>query len=293
MNRNYLLIFCSSLMLVSCVSTKKFKAEQASAQKRYDDLNAQYSKSQGDLKACGDEKIALDKKNATMQTEIDGLNKQVAFLKENNTAALKQLEDLSVISSQQASNIKKSLDNIGAKDAYIQSLQESMARKDSLNMVLVMNLKGAVGNMDDQDINIKVDKGVVYIDISDKLLFKSGKYQVTDRAKEVLGKVAAVLKAQPDIEFMVEGHTDNVPYRSNGNLIDNWDLSVKRSTSVVRILQNQYGLDPAKIAASGRGEYRPLMPNDTVEGRAANRRTRIVILPQLDQFFQLLEPKKG
>jgi chemotaxis protein MotB len=157
-------------------------------------------------------------------------------------------------------------------------------------MVLVMNLKGAIGNLDDEDINIKVDKGVVYIDISDKLLFKSGRYEVTPQAKTVLGKVAQVLKNQPDIEFMVEGHTDNVPYRS-GVLLDNWDLSVKRATSVVRILQNEYQLDPAKMAAAGRSEYKPLTDNSTAEGRATNRRTRIVILPQLDQFFQLLEPQ--
>jgi chemotaxis protein MotB len=159
-------------------------------------------------------------------------------------------------------------------------------------MALVMNLKGAIGNLDDEDINIKVDKGVVYIDISDKLLFKTGRYEVTPRAKEVLGKVAAVLKNQPDIEFMVEGHTDTVPYRS-GVLLDNWDLSVKRATSVVRILQNEYGMDPAKMAAAGRGEYRPLRDNVTAENRAVNRRTRIVILPQLDQFFKLLEPQKA
>ena len=159
-------------------------------------------------------------------------------------------------------------------------------------MALVMNLKGAIGNMDDKDINIKVDKGVVFIDISDKLLFKSGSYDINEAAKAVLGKVAAVLKAQPDIEFMVEGHTDNIAF-SRGVLIDNWDLSVKRSTSVVRILQNQYGLDPAKIAAAGRAEYKPVADNSTPEGKAANRRTRIVILPQLDQFFKLLEPKKG
>ena len=204
---------------------------------------------------------------------------------------LKQLQNLSVLSGSQAESIKKSLDNIGAKDIYIQDLQSEMARKDSLNMALVMNLKGAIGNMEDEDINIKVDKGVVYIDISDKLLFKSGKYEITPQAKEVLGKVATVLKNQPDIEFMVEGHTDNVPYR-NGVLLDNWDLSVKRSTAVVRILQNQYGLDPKKMAAAGRGEYNPVTENTTPQNRAANRRTRIVILPQLDQFFKLLEPKK-
>ncbi len=189
-------------------------------------------------------------------------------------------------------SIKKSLDNIGAKDVYIKDLQSALARKDSLNLVLVMNLKGAIGNLDDQDINIKVDKGVVYIDISDKLLFTSGRYEVTKNAKTVLGKVAQVLKNQPDIEFMVEGHTDNVPFRRDV-LLDNWDLSVKRATAVVRILQNEYGLDPAKMAAAGRGEYKPLTSNDTAEGRAANRRTRIVILPQLDQFFKLLETKKS
>ena len=205
---------------------------------------------------------------------------------------LKQLEDLSVITAAQAESIKKSMENIGAKDAYIQTLQQQMARKDSLNMALVMNLKGAIGNLDDKDINIKVDKGVVYVDISDKLLFKSGSYDVTERAKEVLGKVATVLKNQPEIEFMVEGHTDNVPYKG-GVLLDNWDLSVKRATAVVRILQKQYGLDPAKMAAAGRGEYKPLEDNGTREGRAANRRTRIVILPQLDQFFKLLEPQKN
>lgn len=276
-----------SVMLFSCVSTKKYKAAQAS----YNDLNNKYAQLQGDLNKCNTDKADVNKKNDLLQNEVDNLNKQIAFLKENNTQALKQLQDLSVISAQQADNIKKSLENIGAKDNYIQTLQESLARKDSLNMALVMNLKGAVGNLDDQDINIKVDKGVVFIDISDKLLFNSGKYNISPNAKAVLGKVAAVLKNQPDIEFMVEGHTDNVPYKSNGILLDNWDLSVKRATAVVRVLQNEYGLDPAKIAAAGRSEYRPVTSNDTKEGKAANRRTRIVILPQLDQFFQLLEKK--
>ena len=198
---------------------------------------------------------------------------------------------MSVITGAQAESIKKSMENIGMKDAYIQDLQTQMARKDSLNMALVMNLKGAVGSMDDQDINIKVDKGVVFIDISDKLLFKSGSYDVTDRAKEVLGKVAKVLNAQPEIEFMVEGHTDSLPIKSNG-IQDNWDLSVKRATTIVRILQDTYGLDPKRMTAAGRSQYLPLADNTTPEGRAANRRTRIVILPQLDQFFKLLETKK-
>jgi len=284
---------CSSL-LFSCVSSKKFKKSQAD----YADLQTRYVTLEGNLNNCNNEKAelarqksALENDKANLNNQIADLNKQIDFLKSNNTTVLRQLQDLSVVSSSQAESIKKSLDNIGAKDAYIQDLQTAMARKDSLNLALVMNLKGAVGNLEDQDINIKVDKGVVYIDISDKLLFKSGKYEVTSQAKTVLGKVAAVLKNQPDIEFMVEGHTDNVPYRS-GVLLDNWDLSVKRATAVVRILQKEYGLDPRKMAAAGRGEYFPLVDNSTAENKATNRRTRIVILPQLDQFFKLLEPRK-
>lgn len=283
-----------TVFLFSCVSSKKYKRSQAD----YASLQVKHSQLEGDLTNCNNDKTRLAKDKSDLEAEkanlngrIADLNKQMEFLKDNNTTVLKQLQDLSVISSSQAESIKKSLDNLGAKDAYIIDLQTAMARKDSLNLALVMNLKGAIGNLNDDDINIKVDKGVVYIDISDKMLFKTGKYEVTSQAKEVLGKVAMVLKNQPDIEFMVEGHTDNVPYRS-GVLLDNWDLSVKRATAVVRILQNQYGLDPRKMAASGRGEYNPIADNSSAENRSINRRTRIVILPQLDQFFQLLEMKK-
>ena len=293
--RQILLPVAASILLFSCVSSKKFKTAQA----QYGELQTRYTQLQTDLTSCNDakaeltrQKAALEGDNATLNGKIADLNKQIDFLKENSTQALRQLQDLSVISNSQAESIKKSMENLGAKDNYIQTLQQQMAHKDSLNMALVMNLKGAVGSMDDKDINIKVDKGVVYIDISDKLLFKSGQFDVTSRAKEVLGKVAAVLKNQPDVEFMVEGHTDNIPYKGGGGyLLDNWDLSVKRATSVVRILQKQYGLEPAKMSAAGRGEYRPLMENNSAENRAANRRTRILILPQLDQFFKLLEPK--
>ena len=283
-----------TVFLFSCVSSKKYKQSQAD----YANLQVKHSQLEGDLSNCNNDKARLSKDKSDLEAEkanlnnrIADMNKQMDFLKDNNTTVLKQLQDLSVITSSQAESIKKSLDNLGAKDAYIVDLQSAMARKDSLNMALVLNLKGAIGNINDQDINIKVDKGVVYIDISDKMLFRTGKYEVTPQAKEVLGKVAMVLKNQPDIEFMVEGHTDNVPFKS-GVLLDNWDLSVKRATAVVRILQNQYGLDPRKMAASGRGEYLPLMDNNSSDNRAINRRTRIVILPQLDQFFQLLEPKK-
>ena len=283
----FLVIGLTAIMFgSSCVSQKKYKAQTSSLQT----LTTQYSQKQNDLNACETAKANYLKQIEDLNKQLADLAKEKSYLKENNSVVLNQLEALSVISGSQAESIKKSMENLGMKDAYIQGLQTSLAQKDSLNLALVMNLKGAIGNMDDKDINIKVDKGVVFIDISDKLLFKSGKYEVTDQAKNVLGKVALVLKNQPNMDFMVEGHTDNVPFKK-GDLLDNWDLSVKRSTTIVRLLQTQYGLDPAHIIAAGRSEYLPVTSNSTTDGKAANRRTRIVILPQLDQFFKLLERK--
>ena len=273
-----------ALLFSSCVSKKILQAEQF----RYVQLQTEHLALQEALKSCDNTNNENLRKRAVLEAEIESLKKQIGFLKDNNNQALKQLENLSVISGSQAESIKKSLENIGSKDAYIQGLQSALNRKDSLNLALVTNLKGAIGNMDDKDINIKVEKGVVYIDISDKLLFKSGSYDVTDRAKEVLGKVATVLKNQPTIEFMVEGHTDSVAFK-NPVLLDNWDLSVKRATTIVRILQKQYGLDPTRMTAAGRAEFKPVADNTTNEGRESNRRTRSVVLPQLDQFFKLLE----
>lgn len=289
MKLHHLLLFCfAALAFTSCVSRKQLKAEQD----KYAKLNSFYMQVQDDLKKCRDEEAEASRRKALLETEIAGLNKQIDFLKENNNTVVNQLKDLSVISSSQAESIKKSLENIGSKDAYIQGLQGALARKDSLNMALVMNLKGALNDVNDSDVEIKVEKGVVFISISDKMLFKSGSSEVTDKASNVLSKVAQVLNSKPEIEFMVEGHTDNVAIKNNC-IEDNWDLSVKRATSVVRILQNKFGIDPKRMTAGGRGEYIPLQSNDTAEGRAANRRTRIVILPQLDQFFQLLEKPQG
>lgn len=297
-SRIFLLIAMGSMAAFSCVSPKKLEEEKAKYTQlsgNYLDMQAKYRELQDELKRCQNESSAkisdLNTRKAALESQIADMGKQIDYLKQNNNTVLNQLKDLSVVTGAQAESIKKSLDNIGAKDLYIRDLQGSIARKDSLNMALVMNLKGAIGNLDDKDINIKVDKGVVYVDISDKLLFKSGSYEITDRAKEVLGKVAKVLNNQPEIEFMVEGHTDSLPISIPG-IQDNWDLSVKRATTVVRVLQNTYGLDPKRMTAAGRSQYLPLATNTTPEGRSVNRRTRIVILPQLDQFFKLLETKK-
>ena len=291
----FLALAILSIGAYSCVSPKKLQDAEA----KYGQLNGAYADLQGKYRDAQDAitKSKTDAERASdrtksLQSTIDELNKQVDFLKSNNNVVLSQLKDMSVVTGAQAESIKKSLDNIGAQDLYIQGLQSSMARKDSINMNLVMNLKGAIGDLSDGDINVKVDKGVVYVDISDKLLFKSGSFNITDKAKVVLGKVAKVLAAQPAIEFMVEGHTDSKQLISGGSLMeDNWDLSVKRATTIVRLLEDTYGIDPKRMTAAGRSEYMPVAENNTSENRARNRRTRIVILPQLDQFFQLLEKK--
>ena len=284
----------TALISTSCVSKKAFRAEAAKLEK----LQDAHTGLQTDFRNCETEKSKtkaladqLASEKTALENRVKELQANVDFLKENNSQVLKQLSDLSVISTSQSESIKKSLENISAKDIYIKDLQSAIARKDSLNMALVMNLKGVLNDINDSDVEIKVDKSAVYISISDKLLFKTGSYQVNEQAMNVLAKVAKVLNNQPDIEFIVEGHTDNVPIKNNC-IKDNWDLSVLRATSVVRLLQDKFGVDPKRMTAGGRSEYVPIADNNTVAGKARNRRTRIVILPQLDQFFKLLEDKK-
>jgi len=265
------------LLLSSCAGKKKLLLEQ----ERYDRLNTTLVQTQQDLEKS---RLANDesaRRNAQLNSEIQSLSKQLDLLKSTNST-------LSDLSSSQAQSIQRSIDNMGSANAFIHELQRGIARRDSLSMALVMNLKGALSDINDQDIDIQIEKSAVYISISDRLLFKSGSFDVNESARVVLGKVAQVLNSKPDLEFLVEGHTDNVPIKNNC-IIDNWDLSSKRATAIVRILQNQYSIDPKRMTAGGRSEYVPLQSNDTVTGKAANRRTRIVILPQLDQFMKLLE----
>ena len=259
-----------ALLLSSCVSQKKYAELQAQQQETQDKLNTATVK----LNSCLDEK--------------ERLNQQIGQLSNQNSALLNNVGDLATLSKKEAENLERSLESIKEKDMKIQRMQDAITKKDSVTLALVTSLKGVLGNMNDEDIQINVEKGVVYVSISDKLLFESGKYNVTQRAKEVLGKVAQVVKNKPSIEFMVEGHTDDQPIR-NAVLQDNWDLSVKRATSVVRVLQEEFGVEPQRMTAAGRSYYMPVASNDSAEGRAKNRRTRIVILPKLDQFYNLIE----
>ena len=274
------ILFVIVLMLSSCVSSKKYKKMETARM----DTEVKF-------KTCEEELSLLRGRGDSLKNSLDALSRENAFLKENQTTVLSQLENLNVLSQSQAESVKKSLERLGERDNYIRGLQSALARKDSLNMALIMNLKGALNDVNDEDVQVKVEKGVVYISISDKMLFSSGSATVTQKARVVLEKVATVLNSKPEIEFIVEGHTDSIPIRTDC-IEDNWDLSVKRATSVARILQKDYKIDPKRITAAGRSYYMPLVSNDTAAGRASNRRTRIVIQPMLDQFFELLEPKE-
>jgi chemotaxis protein MotB len=265
------------ILLSSCVSQKKYAELEAKQKETQDLLNSATVK----LNSCLEDK-------ATATARLKTLEDQNAFLKANNQELINNMGNLTTLTTKGAENLEKSLESLQEKDLTIRKLQDAITRRDSVNLSLVQSLKGVLGNLDDSDIEISVEKGVVFVSISDKLLFSSGSYNVTAKAKEVLGKVAKVVNNKPDFEFMVEGHTDNVPFRS-GVLLDNWDLSAKRATSIVRILQNDFGVDPARMTAAGRSYYIPLASNDTAADRARNRRTRIVVLPKLDQFYSMIE----
>ena len=232
------------------------------------------------LNSCDEEKEAA-------LANVSSLEDQLRFLKANNQDLINNLGNLTTLSQKGAENLEKSLESLKEKDTRIKSLRDAVTRKDSVTLALVTSLKGVLGNMADDDIQINVEKGVVYVSISDKLLFRSGSFTVNAAAKEVLGKVAKVINDKPELEFMVEGHTDNVPIKLEGTA-DNWDLSVRRATSIVRILQKDFGVSPERMTAAGRAEYIPVADNSTASGRAKNRRTRIVVLPKLDQFYDLI-----
>jgi chemotaxis protein MotB len=221
-------------------------------------------------------------------SEKEALNQQNDYLKKNNSELINNVGNMTTLTTKGAQNIEKALETIKEKDLKINRLQDALTKKDSVTLALVSSLKKSVG-LDDPDINVNVEKGVVFINISDKMLFKSGSYMVTDRAKEILGKVAKVINDKPDFECMVEGHTDNVPFTGNAILLDNWDLSVKRATAITRVLTKELGVKPSQLIAAGRSEYIPLVDNNTSENRATNRRTRIVVMPKIDEFYDMIE----
>ncbi len=279
--RKISLLITISVLITSCISQKKYLELEDLQRNTKSLLDTATIK----LNTCNEEKEAA-------LANLSSVQDQVRFLKSNNQDLINNIGNLTTLSQKGAENLEKSLESMKEKDLRIQTMQEAVTKKDSVTLALVTSLKGVLGNLSDDDIEINVEKGVVYVSISDKLLFNSGSYTVTQRAKEVLGKVAKVVNDKPEIEFMVEGHTDNVPIKIEG-IDDNWDLSVKRATSVIRILQNDFDVKPERMTAAGRSYYIPLYENDSPSNRARNRRTRIVVLPKLDQFYDLIEQGMG
>jgi chemotaxis protein MotB len=263
-------------VLTSCVSRKKFAMLEAKEKATQDLLNTATVK----LNSCLDEKEKLNTDNTSLATQLD-------YLKKTNSDLVEMSKDMAILSAKGSENLEKSLESLKEKDLKITRLQDALTKKDSVTLALVTSLKREVG-MDDPDININVEKGVVMISIEDNLLFKSGSFEVNAKAKNVLAKVAKVINSKPDFECMVEGHTDNVPFKS-AVLLDNWDLSVKRSTAIVRVLHNDLGVNPKQLIPAGRSSYVPLVANNTPANKAKNRRTRIIIMPKIDQFYDMLE----
>ena len=266
-----------TLVTTSCVSKKKYAELEARNKQTEDLLNTATVK----LNMCLDEKNNLSYK-------LESLKNQNDLLKENNQQLINNMGNLTTLTQKGAENLEKSLESLREKDLTIKNLRDAVTRRDSVNLALVQSLKGVLGNLDDQDVDVKVEKGVVFINISDKMLFSSGSYTISKNAKNVLEKVAKVVKNKPDFEFMVEGHTDNVNIKT-GCIRDNWDLSVMRATEIVRVLQKDFGVAPERMTAAGRSYYVPLASNGDANGRALNRRTRIVVLPKLDQFYTMIE----
>ena len=258
------------VLLTSCVTKKKYTALEAKNKETQDLLNTCTVK----LNSCLEEKA--------------GLSATVAGLKDLNQTLASQSKDMAILSTKGAENIEKALESIKEKDLKITRMQDALTKKDSVTLAVITSLKSAVG-ISDPDIEINVEKGVVFISIADKLLFKSGSYDVTDKAKGVLAKVAKVVNDKPTFECMVEGHTDDDSFKANPVLIDNWDLSVKRSTAIIRVLTKDLGVNPAQLIAAGRSSFIPLVPNDSAANKARNRRTRIVVLPKIDEFYSMIE----
>jgi chemotaxis protein MotB len=260
----------------SCVSTKKYQSLQQ-------DYNSLRGRSEAVLKENEDCKNNLGAANVKIAGLQDQLNAERNHLQSLQDALNKCLTS----TSQGNTNISKLVDQINESNQYIKELVASKNKSDSLNMVLTNNLTRSLSREEMQDVDVQVLKGVVYISLSDSMLYKSGSYDISDRAGDVLSKVAKIINDYKEFEVLIEGNTDNVPI-SKPNIRNNWDLSALRASSVVQALQNNYGVDPKRLTAGGRGEYNPVASNDTEEGRRLNRRTQIIITPKLDQFMQLI-----
>lgn len=294
---NFLPFLVGVVLCVSCGTKKKLQQVQYDYDQQTNTLRA----AKHALSECNKDKellvSQLDSEKSKRSTSIGSkdemiteLKSQIEDLKKQRDQQTTQVGELTVLTQSASDNINQTIKQLEGKDKYISHLQNVRSKADSMNLVLAVNLKNVLRDgINDSDIDVRVDKTVVMINLSDKMLFQSGSHRLSTQATTVLGKIAQIAKSKPNLELLVEGYTDNVPMR-NSCIEDNWDLSVKRATAVVRSLQKNHGIDPNKLIAAGRGEYNTLADNTTADGRSVNRRTRIILMPELNQFYDLLDP---
>lgn len=281
-------ILLSTILVTSCVSKKKLVEAQAQVKEKDAIIQEKISL----LTACSEEKQKVTAELNNCKSLLEVRKEQLEDAKSQRDKQVEQVGDLTVLSKSANDNIKETLKQLQGKDKYIKLLQAARTKTDSINLALAVNLKKVLKDgIDDEDVEIEVDKTVVFINLSDKMLFSTGSYKINEKAKKVLGKIAQIVETKPDFEVMVEGYTDSIPV-TRDCIEDNWDLSVKRSLSVIRVLQEQYKINPNNLIAAGRGQYNALASNETPQGRATNRRTRIIIMPKLNQFYDLLNPNE-
>ena len=264
-------------MATSCVTNKKY----AQLEQKYNEMELMYGSTRDDLLGCNS-----DVRN--LQTQLDNANKVNDQLRNDLNDVKAALSKSMDQNSQGNVNIAKLVDEINASNKYIKQLVEAKSKSDSLNIALTNRLTRSLNTDELKDVDVKVLKGVVYISLSDNMLFKSGSYEVSNQAHQTLEKIAKILKDYKDFDVLVEGNTDNVPI-SKTNIRNNWDLSALRASSVVQVLQNDFGINPQRLSAAGRGEFNPITDNDTELGKQRNRRTEIIITPKLDEFMDLID----
>ena len=265
------------LVMSSCASKKDLLAAQSdlqNCQNENKELNTSYQVTKEQLAAAN--------------ARVTSLEDQLAQQKKAYAALQRSLDKSLNNASQNNISIEKLVDQINESNQYIRHLTELKSKSDSLNLLLTNNLTRSLSKEELKEVDVQVLKGVVYISLADNMLYKTGSYEINDRAAETLSKIAKIIKDYKDYDVLIEGNTDNVPI-SRENIRNNWDLSCLRASSVVQALQNKYGVDPKRLTAGGRGEFNPLATNDTALGRQRNRRTQIIITPKLDQFMELID----
>lgn len=275
-NRSIPLLLIVAVMAQSCVSTKK-----------YEDLQTRYTQLDNNTRDLNGKYLLSERNVAVLTNRVASLEEQLASEKANSKSLQDALTRALNASSQGNVNVSKLVDEINSSNKYIQQLVNTKNKSDSLNMVLTNNLTRSLSQQEMKDVDVQVLKGVVYISLSDNMLYKSGSYEISAQSGETLSKIAKIIKDYSNYDVLIEGNTDNVPITGK-NIRNNWDLSALRASSVVQSLQNTYNVDPKRLTAGGRGEYNPIADNSTEAGKVKNRRTQIIITPKLDQFMDLI-----